>query len=222
MTVHRTQGSEFGITFVVLPNPCPLLSRELLYTALTRHQKKLIVLHQGNLSEFLKLGSDYFSETARRLTNLFSPPKQSQLSVEQRPALFFEENLIHKTLRGEAVRSKSEVIIANALMAKGIKDYLYEQELVAPDGSTRRPDFTIEDSDSGNKFYWEHLGMMQDPGYKQSWEKKLKWYKAFGILPHEEGVGTEGTLIITEDDARGGINSEEIGKLIDKVLLGRS
>ena len=38
LTVHKTQGSEFGVTFVVLTNPCWLLSRELLYTALTRHK----------------------------------------------------------------------------------------------------------------------------------------------------------------------------------------
>ena len=29
LTVHKTQGSEFGVTFVVLTNPCWLLSREL-------------------------------------------------------------------------------------------------------------------------------------------------------------------------------------------------
>ena len=40
LTVHKTQGSEFGITLVVLTNPCWLLSRELLYTALTRHQNR--------------------------------------------------------------------------------------------------------------------------------------------------------------------------------------
>jgi ATP-dependent exoDNAse (exonuclease V) alpha subunit len=35
LTVHKAQGSEFGTVFLVLPNPCRLLSRELLYTALT-------------------------------------------------------------------------------------------------------------------------------------------------------------------------------------------
>jgi exodeoxyribonuclease V alpha subunit len=37
MTVHKSQGSEFGHTVLVLPEePCPVLGRELLYTALTR------------------------------------------------------------------------------------------------------------------------------------------------------------------------------------------
>ena len=38
LTVHKSQGSEFGTVFLVLPNPCGLLSRELLYTALTRQR----------------------------------------------------------------------------------------------------------------------------------------------------------------------------------------
>lgn len=40
MTVHKSQGSEFEHTVLVLPKtPCPILSRELLYTALTRAKK---------------------------------------------------------------------------------------------------------------------------------------------------------------------------------------
>ncbi|HVY61363.1 MAG TPA: AAA family ATPase, partial [Planctomycetota bacterium] len=52
LTVHKTQGSEFGTTFVVLTHPCWLLTRELLYTALTRHQDRLVILHQGPLDEY--------------------------------------------------------------------------------------------------------------------------------------------------------------------------
>ena len=37
MTVHKSQGSEFEHTVLILPEePCPVLGRELLYTALTR------------------------------------------------------------------------------------------------------------------------------------------------------------------------------------------
>ena len=37
MTIHKSQGSEFGAVFVVLPEfASPVLSRELLYTAVTR------------------------------------------------------------------------------------------------------------------------------------------------------------------------------------------
>jgi exodeoxyribonuclease V alpha subunit len=37
MTVHRAQGSQFGcVSFIVPPPDSPLLTRELLYTAVTR------------------------------------------------------------------------------------------------------------------------------------------------------------------------------------------
>jgi energy-coupling factor transporter ATP-binding protein EcfA2 len=74
LTVHKTQGSEFGITFVVLTNPCWLLSRELLYTALTRHQKRLVILHQGPIAEYRRYSGDDHSQIATRLTGHTSFP----------------------------------------------------------------------------------------------------------------------------------------------------
>lgn len=45
MTVHRAQGSQFGTVTVVLPPPeSPLLTRELLYTAVTRATDRVLVL----------------------------------------------------------------------------------------------------------------------------------------------------------------------------------
>jgi exodeoxyribonuclease V alpha subunit len=41
MTVHKSQGSEFDHTVLVLPEePCQVLGRELLYTALTRARQR--------------------------------------------------------------------------------------------------------------------------------------------------------------------------------------
>jgi hypothetical protein len=85
------------------------------------------------------------SETARRLTNLFSDPKP----VEH-VRVFLEEGLIHRTSRGELVRSKSEVIIANLLHTLGIT-YAYEQSFTGQDGSVRYPDFTIEDAETRHR-----------------------------------------------------------------------
>ena len=45
MTVHKAQGSQFDTAAVVLPEPTsPILTRELLYTAVTRARKELIVI----------------------------------------------------------------------------------------------------------------------------------------------------------------------------------
>ena len=78
LTVHKTQGSEFSRTFIVLTNPCWLLSRELLYTALTRHRERLVVLHQGPLAAYRGFATDEHSEIARRMTNLFVDPSAAE------------------------------------------------------------------------------------------------------------------------------------------------
>ena len=72
---------------------------------------------------------------------------------------FLEEGLIHRTARGELVRSKSEVIVANMLDNLHIM-YAYEQPSRADDGSVRYPDFTIDDAETGQRIYLEHLGML--------------------------------------------------------------
>ena len=211
LTVHKSQGSEFGTVILVLPNPCRLLSRELLYTALTRQKNRVVILHQGSRTDLRRYSSDDRSETARRLTNLFLAP--SPIEVDGR---FFEEHLIHRTSRGEMVRSKSEVIIANALAAKGV-DYAYERPLTI-EGVTKYPDFTIEDMESGQTLYWEHCGMLHVPSYRRRWEEKLAWYRGHGIVLQEEGSGAHGTLIVTRDESNGSINSAKIAALIGEAL----
>lgn len=211
LTVHKAQGSEFGTVILVLPNPCRLLSRELLYTALTRQKNRVVILHQGPRTELRKYSSDDRSETARRLTNLFVAP--SPIEVDGR---LFEKHLIHRTARNEMVRSKSEVIIADHLARKGI-DYSYERPLTI-DGVTKYPDFTISDMESGVTFYWEHCGMLHVPSYRRRWEEKLAWYCSHSILPPEEGEGEHGTLIITRDEANGSIDSAKINKVINDML----
>lgn len=213
LTVHKAQGSEFGTVILVLPNPCRLLSRELLYTALTRQKERVVILHQGLRSDLLKYSSDDRSETARRLTNLFRSPSPIAFNGQ-----FFEESLIHKTSRGEMVRSKSEVIIADRLSDLGV-EYFYERPLTI-EGETKYPDFTIEDMESGKVYYWEHCGMLQVPSYRRRWEKKLDWYGAHGIVRFEEGGGERGTLIITSETSKGGISSPEIERTIRSAILG--
>jgi exodeoxyribonuclease V alpha subunit len=45
MTIHKSQGSEYGTVIVVVPPVgSPLLRRELLYTAITRARKHLVLV----------------------------------------------------------------------------------------------------------------------------------------------------------------------------------
>lgn len=214
LTVHKAQGSEFEVVFLVLPRSPLMLTRELLYTALTRQKRKVVVLHQGSATDLQKLSSERFSASATRLTNLFGPPSPVKVGD-----LFLEDRLIHVTSRGEAVRSKSEVIVADQLHHHGL-DYHYEHPLEL-DGVTKYPDFTIEDDDTGITYYWEHCGMLSDPSYRRRWETKLVWYREHDILPHQDGGGGRGTLIVTEDTLRGGISSQHILEIIQNVILGQ-
>jgi hypothetical protein len=211
LTVHKAQGSEFGVTFVVVPSPCRLLSRELLYTALTRQREHVVILHQGDVRALLKLSSAEHSETFRRLTNLFRNPKPVEYVGR-----FLEDGLIHRTARGELVRSKSEVIIANLLHGLDIT-YAYEQPFVGRDGSVRYPDFTIDDAETGQKVFLEHLGMMAEPAYRRRWQSKLDWYRAQGVLLTDEGGGESGVLVTTTEER--GIDSALIQQQLKKLLV---
>ena len=205
LTIHKTQGSEFGTTFLVIPNPCRVLSREMLYTALTRHTGKVIILHQGDFRELQRFSHDEASEVARRMTNLFRPSRPVEVRISNQ-SVFLDSNLIYRTERGELVRSKSEWIIADKLHAASI-DYQYEQPLVLA-GIERFPDFTIVDDDSGSTWYWEHNGMLSDKDYLKRWERKLAAYREQGILRLEEGGGENGTLLVTEEQAGTGLDAE--------------
>jgi hypothetical protein len=212
LTVHKAQGSEFGLVILVLPNPCRLLSRELLYTALTRQRERVVILHQGPRTDLKGFATHQHSETARRLTNLFDRPKPVEVGGRM-----FEDGLIHRTARNELVRSKSEVIIADRLSSLKV-EYAYERELKIDDMS-KFPDFTIEDAESGRSIYWEHCGMLHVPAYKRRWEEKLQWYRSHGIVPYEDGTGSRGTLIVTRDDERGAISSADIERIIKTAVL---
>ena len=183
----------------------------MLYTALTRQRNRIVILHQGDRASLRKYSSDDNSETARRLTNIFTAPRPIEIAGR-----LFEERLIHRTSRGEMVRSKSEVIIADHLTRRGI-EYSYERSLTMG-GATKYPDFTVEDMESGLTVYWEHCGMLHVPLYRRRWEDKLAWYKANGVLPQDQGGGTKGTLVITRDEPNGSIDSAKITRLIEDLF----
>lgn len=219
LTVHKAQGSEFGKVIVVIPNPCFLLSREMLYTALTRQKDKVIMLIQGNAFDIKGLASPTKSDALKRITNLFNKPELVDVD-----GYYLEKNLIHQASDGKMLRSKSELLIYQRLLDKNLTP-IYEKKLTVKDVE-KLPDFTIEIDDTGEVYYWEHCGMMYDKEYRQRWEEKYKWYRENDILPFEEGGGTNGTLIITEDKAfqiddgsiRGAISVKEIDEIINKVF----
>ncbi|MBK6813868.1 MAG: AAA family ATPase [Saprospiraceae bacterium] len=212
LTVHKAQGSEFGKVFLVVPNPCFLLSREMLYTSLTRQKDKVILLYQGNAFDIKALASPLKSDALKRITNLFVKPELVEVEGQ-----YLEKNLIHQASDGKMLRSKSELLIYQRLIDNNLNP-LYEKKLTIKEVE-KLPDFTIENEESGEVYYWEHCGMLFDDEYKQRWEEKYQWYKENDIL---ESGGANGTLIVTEDKAfemedgsvRGAISVKEIDEII--------
>ena len=205
LTVHKAQGSEFSKVFVILPAKTPLLTRELLYTALTRSREKLVLLIEGtDASGLFGYTTPERSETARRNTNLFA-----SVVREEKDIIPYAEHLIQRTERGDMVRSKSELVIANMLHTMGI-DYKYERPLegtIAP--GKRWPDFTFLDP-AGEAIVWEHLGMLNREHYRRSWERKLAWYEKIGFVLNTN-------LFITQDDERGGLDSTEVRRVAERI-----
>lgn len=213
VTVHKAQGSQFGITFIVVPNPCALLSPELIYTALTRQRERAVLFVQGDPNDLRLLVSPWQSETGRRLTRLFRPPNP----FETPEGRLMDGSHVHRTTNGELVCSKSEVIVAEIFRSLGV-EYVYERRLVMPDGASRLPDFTIH-RPGRPTVYWEHLGMLDRFGYRADWEAKLDWYQRHGIRPWTEGGGSEGVLVwSTENETTEGIDAGQIEGLAREVF----
>jgi len=202
ITIHKSQGSDFETVLVVLPKSGLILSRELIYTALTRAKKKMILLVEDNMQWLMDYSKPQRSILAQRNTNLFNySVREEKISVP------YVEGLIHKTLSGTIVRSKSEVIIADALFNEGIK-FEYEK-LMDENGRRCIPDFTFEDV-SGDVIIWEHLGLLDHTQYKKAWEKKLDFYNSLGFFEGEN-------LFTTRDHEGGRIDSNEIRDVVEKI-----
>lgn len=195
LTVHKSQGSSFGKTIVVINGKSSFVTKELLYTAFSRQREKLIVLSDLSIQELVQYANDWYSDTKQRYTDLFEVPKIIEIEISKQKR-YFEEKLIHKTIRGEMVRSKSEVIVANILDKMKI-EYFYEEPLNI-NGKTYIPDFTLRYQ--GKTAYLEHLGMLRDKSYKKRWDEKRANYESVGISE------TLGNLIITQDGLDGSLD----------------
>lgn len=110
------------------------------------------------------------------------------------------------TEQGERVRSKSEKIIADKLFIKGIP-YRYECPLLLHGYGRIHPDFTVLNVRTRKEYYWEHLGMMDNPAYFQNVLVRLEQYEKNNILPGQN-------LILTYETAARPLDSRELERKI--------
>ncbi len=177
----------------------------------------------GELSRLIGIGKEIFRmerfemspSVKRRKKNGFSfTADEKKISAELKAWMEeeyptnrgFEESLNVKAVGGLMVRSKSEAFIANELSARGIP-FRYEC-LLEIDGAAYYPDFTIIHPISNEKFYWEHLGLMDDAEYREKAKRKLVNYTRAGVIP---GIN----LIITYETEYTPLDFGVVKKLID-------
>jgi len=202
LTVHKAQGSDFSATVVIVPRKAQTLSRELLYTALTRFRDKVIVCVEKDTEVLDRLRSSDFSETARRSTYMFDLLIGASATDIDLPAQYRPEGLIHRAEDGTPMRSKSEVIVYEVLKGLGL-DSQYEHRLYAPGGEADYclPDFTIQHD--GRIWFWEHLGMLDRRSYREDWERKRLWYERHGyadrLLTSRDHPGAPGGILYADE-----------------------
>lgn len=114
------------------------------------------------------------------------------------------------TNKGERVRSKSEILIANALQKHQIP-YRYEYPLYLKQYGTIYPDFTVLNVRKRKEYLWEHMGMLDDENYRDYALDKITAYEKNGIFPGDN-------LILSHETLKTPINLKIIEKIIFQYL----
>ena len=112
--------------------------------------------------------------------------------------------------KGERMRSKSEVLIANSLFHRGIP-YKYEYPIILNNGKIRYPDFTILNMKRRKVFYWEHLGKMGDNDYVIRNVRKISEYGKSGIVLGDK-------LLLTMETESIPLSTKDIENVINVIL----
>lgn len=129
--------------------------------------------------------------------------QQEQIDLEEGTAIITEG--------GECVRSKSEKILADKLYINQIP-YVYECPLYLAGYGQIRPDFTVLNKRTRKEYYWEHLGMMDDPEYVGKTIMKIETYQKNNIF-----VGDN--LLLTYETLEHPLNIRIVEGIINKYLL---
>lgn len=190
ITVHKSQGSDFRNVFLVIPQKQSLLSKELLYTALTRSKFRLFIFVQDSKENLLMIAKNN-SHLINRNTSIYSEPIDKKAKFIPEP--------------GITVASKIEFIIFEALKKSSLT-FKYEAPLKLKNLSYDiHPDFTIY-LRNGNEIYWEHLGMLDTRKYFNDWQERKRNYYSHGLSDS----------LITTDDLNG-VDHNKLTAIIDNI-----
>lgn len=152
------------------------------YQFLTTHfnQIKKSQLLLENNSEYQALLSPYFKPISEELSQWIKEPYERN---QNHP-----EQLLHKSISGNILRSKSESMVDTSLFLHKIP-FRYECALTLGE-TTIFPDFTISHPKTGETIYWEHFGVIDNPNYSKNAYQKMQLYTNYGIIPSYQLITT--------------------------------
>ncbi len=201
ITVHKSQGSGFDHVFFIVPSKSTLLSRELVYTAMTRS----------------KLGISIFVHDAGKIESRANKFHEiiNKSSVELRKTSLMGKYYWEFSLNPAPdvyVRSRAEYIIYKSLLEfkkqESSFSFAYENPLEIDEELSIKPDFIL--ITPKGEFYWEHLGRLGDIHYEGSWQSRRKLYERKGLIDN----------LITTDELLG-IHDSKIKKIIFQICRGK-
>ncbi|MBR5376348.1 MAG: hypothetical protein IK139_03635 [Lachnospiraceae bacterium] len=131
--------------------------------------------------------------------------------VSYEPMGFDTETATFLSDNGVRVRSKSELIIANALEKKAVP-YRYEYPLDLKGFGIIRPDFFCLNPFTGKEYVWEHFGMMDNIAYANRNVSKIEAYIRNGFLQGKN-------MIMTFETSQHPLSSNIIKTMIEQYLF---
>ena len=137
--------------------------------------------------------------------------KKEWVEVKYKGKGFFEDEEGLKTEKGERVRSKSELLIADMLVKNNIL-YRYECPVRLKGLGKVYPDFTVLNIRERREYYWEHFGMMGKPEYAVKAVNKINTYIKNGYYPGKN-------LIITYETENDPLDTYLIKMVIEEYLI---
>lgn len=150
----------------------------------------------------------------RQLVTPISPSDEEFLAAWQavtwQPKPFKDAKNEYYTGKGERVRSKSEILIADTLARFGVP-YRYEYPTNIG-GTVLYPDFTVLNIRKRKEFIWEHLGMLGQSAYASNAAGRIEMLEFNGYYPGEN-------LIVTMETDDAPLNTKLVVHLIKRYLL---
>lgn len=200
ITVHKAQGSGFNHCFFVIPRKLGLLSKELIYTALTRSRESITIFVQGSCDEAFE-------------KSVLEKAKIRSYTESRKTTLLLDKPFRYYSLEadGKFIASRVELLIYQALKdaQKHNEELKFEYEVPPTVNGKELPmktDFTV--LTSKGIWYWEHLGKLGNKNYEWTWHNvKRPSYKQYGV---------EVRLITTHE--RNGINPDKIKEIIELIF----